>query len=638
MLDACLAHGQHAFGVVGKSDQSDGFYFLKHTFPTGMTRAEVFDAMSNAAQSDTGIYDAVIREKPIPLPELPALKTEGFYFEDWSPETTLAEVSEKMRLFDRHFASLKATSKAFIVEQYFYPGTDIVSRSYVRTVNETKQIYNSSITVIVQPATDKKPEQRKPMLDIWLADPRRRVREKVDFLATQAERDANPRVLSSFSGLYFDTTVSQSHATAADHPGVKKILDFIFNILADGKQTHYDYILGWLAAGLQNLTKLGVILVFVGAAGAGKSLLFSECEENHPIFQTFYGGVEGYYQVGQGIEDLVTRFNIMSSCKFFACAEELKSGATAPSHATVAPSHATAPPSHASHATAAPSHATAATSHAKSGAAQSNMDKLKHLAGARYVTFEAKHADATPQLDRRNFVCLTNHEDALGADGFTGDVSRKFAVFEPSDKYSKAKRDADPALNSEAFDYFSSVDAAQADPETQEAFYWYLKTLPLDNWRAYDYPITPILKRYKADANAIPSWFAELTSGNAAYGCIEFEVGKFVSSLDLYSNFAAWAKIYAPVNKDTFKQFTNQLAKFAESRSDVLTAANHSGKIKGYKLLRAFRLDGAVVLPGTMQRTLDTFMAAPNAAPQPAAAPAAAGPANPHTAQFARDL
>ena len=49
-----------------------------------------------------------------------------------------------------------------------------------------------------------------------------------------------------------------------------------------------------------------------------------------------------------------------------------------------------------------------------------------------------------------------NHEDAFGTDGATEAVSRKLAIFEVSDKYSKAERDADPALHATAFDLFKS--------------------------------------------------------------------------------------------------------------------------------------------------------------------------------------
>lgn len=119
----------------------------------------------------------------------------------------------------------------------------------------------------------------------------------------------------------------------------------------------------------------------------------------------------------------------------------------------------------------------------------------------------------------------------------------------------------------------------------------YLKTLDLSDWNAYGYPITPILKRYKADANAIPSWLSELTSGNAAYGSLTFAPNKFFSSLDLYANFCAWAKVFAPCNKDPFRAFTNKLAEFSRTHPDVIVGANPGGKAKGYRLKRAWRLD-----------------------------------------------
>jgi hypothetical protein len=59
----------------------------------------------------------------------------------------------------------------------------------------------------------------------------------------------------------------------------------------------------------------------------------------------------------------------------------------------------------------------------KPNAAKENMDKLKYQADSTYVTIEAKHADAQRHADRKNVVCLTNHEDALGIDANTGTVS-----------------------------------------------------------------------------------------------------------------------------------------------------------------------------------------------------------------------
>ena len=87
----------------------------------------------------------------------------------------------------------------------------------------------------------------------------------------------------------------------------------------------------------------------------------------------------------------------------------------------------------------------------------------------------------------------------------------------------------------------TDVDDAQADPETQRHFFWYLKHFDTTNWNAYEYPETSILKEYKAEADPISDWYSEFSSGDAAYSTLTF-AQKFVSSRDLYANFLAWAK------------------------------------------------------------------------------------------------
>ena len=450
---------------------------------------------------------------------------------------TVAQVPEAMALLDRHFTSLQGLTKATIVERWFYDGTDIVSKCIVRTNTETKLIF-SACTIITVPAKSADDEPKtKHIFDLWLARCDRPVKTVADFLATQAERDANPKVLSTFNGLVLETTEPLDNATAAAHPGVQTLLTFILEILAGDDQASFDYIMGWFAASVQRLEKIGVILGFVGAPGAGKSHLLTQCSENLPIFQTLFGGNEGYYMSGQGLDDLLTRFNVMSSSKLFAVCEELKAGA-----------------------------------------AKDNMDKLKFLADAAYVTFEAKHADALRQRDRRNTVCLTNHEDAFGADGQTQQMTRKLAIFQASDKYCKSKRDADAALDAEAFDYFKAADDAQRDLDTQRAFFWYLKTYDLSSWRAYGFPITPIVERYLAAANPLPSWFAEMTSGDpASYASPHipdsFNAGRFVPTIELYHNLVAWAKLYAPSLKMTLPVFEKAIRKFASEQPTKLRYA-----------------------------------------------------------------
>ena len=139
----------------------------------------------------------------------------------------MAELPEKMRLMDRHFVSLQGVSKAFIVELCYYPNSDVVSQSMIRSIFETRMIYNSSVKIITQAATDTRPAKTQPMFDLWLARPDRPVKMRVDFLATEAERAANPKVLSSFNGLFLETTERMTNAEAAANSGVQIILDFV---------------------------------------------------------------------------------------------------------------------------------------------------------------------------------------------------------------------------------------------------------------------------------------------------------------------------------------------------------------------------------------------------------------------------
>ena len=324
MLDAACSFGAN-IKLIAISDQSDGMYWLRHSFPLDRSCTTVFDEMSKHIRTVTGISDATIREKPIPLPNLPARKTPFFQINDWPNNASKALLPELMKLMDRHFTTISGLSKAFIVERYFHLETDITSKLIMRTVAETKLIYSSCKVIMVDgKSADDKPIT-KPILDLWLDRTDRPVKQSVDFLATQVERDASPEVLSSFNGLLLETTEPMDHAAAASDPGVQQILELILRILAGGDDASYTYILGWLASGLQNYRKIGVILCFVGAAGAGKSHLFSQTAENLPIMQTLYDGVEGYYMSGQGLDDIVARFNLMSTAKLFAVCEELQS-------------------------------------------------------------------------------------------------------------------------------------------------------------------------------------------------------------------------------------------------------------------------------------------------------------------------
>ena len=103
--------------MIAISDQSDGMYWLRHSFPLDRSCTTVFDEMSKHIRTVTGISDATIREKPIPLPNLPARKTPFFQINDWPNNASKAQLPELMKLMDRHFTTISGLSKAFIVER-----------------------------------------------------------------------------------------------------------------------------------------------------------------------------------------------------------------------------------------------------------------------------------------------------------------------------------------------------------------------------------------------------------------------------------------------------------------------------------------------------------------------------------------
>ena len=59
MIDACLEYGE-SIGLLAVSDQSDGYWFLAHSFPIDETVADICAAMSRAMRSATGIATATV--------------------------------------------------------------------------------------------------------------------------------------------------------------------------------------------------------------------------------------------------------------------------------------------------------------------------------------------------------------------------------------------------------------------------------------------------------------------------------------------------------------------------------------------------------------------------------------------------
>lgn len=105
--------------------------------------------------------------------------------------------------------------------------------------------------------------RRQPISRYWLGHSDRRQYSRVVFCPDESR--IKPDELNLWRGWAISSQTEQS-------AGV--ILRHIFEVLANGNQEHFDYIIGWLAHLVQRTgDKPGVALVFKGGKGAGKDSL-----------------------------------------------------------------------------------------------------------------------------------------------------------------------------------------------------------------------------------------------------------------------------------------------------------------------------------------------------------------------------
>ena len=299
-LDACFEYAQ-SIGLELKDDCLDGGLWLAASFPAGHSVDSVFRDMTNYARQATGMEKFTIRMKKIELPELPSMKTAKFEIRSYM-DLGEAGADTIFASMDRHFTSLTGRAKAVVVERIFYPNSDIVEYVIERTDAEFISVYKSCKLTV---SADGGKPKAVPVPLLWLDRTCRPTAHRLDFVATAAERDGNPNVLSCFTGLFLDSSTRVDYETCLQHPGVQIIEDHVRTILANGDPATYDYLRRWHAYAVQKRTKSGVMVVFVGLSGTGKSTLYFKSTHNHPIFKTIFGNT---YQGTNGVAELTARW------------------------------------------------------------------------------------------------------------------------------------------------------------------------------------------------------------------------------------------------------------------------------------------------------------------------------------------
>lgn len=564
-LDACLERAT-SLGIKAVCDCLDGYLFLVYSFPAGIDRKEIFREISTYAQRVTGMDGIEIREKEIKLPQIPELpKPAAFEIKDYV-DAGDAGKQNTLALMNRYFTTITQRSKAIVAEQIFFGGTDIVESTVVRTQDETLKIYQCcKITLTVNGKT-----VEKQVMAWWLDQKDRKICRDIDFLTTSVARAEQPHILSSFTGLYLDTSQRVDFIDAEQHAGVRLVLRHVLRILANNNLAVYDYILNSIANALQTRTKPGVILCILGDPGVGKSFLFYPSGRNTPILRTIYGGRRGFdtlpYMGAGDVTQLTARFNLTQGNKLVCVLDEVGQKST-----------------------------------------RIVMDQLKHLAGSERVQIEAKHLDACNMFDPRFFIFLSNHGDAFKTDGDTDELSRKFFITEASDEFSQAKRRTSEAVKVAANTYFAALEKAQNDPETVHHFFWYLMQRDVSTFDPFDQPATASMTELRAAGNAVPDWFNQWSDGtwaaSTAHDRDPFH-SQFGTDDDNYDNevdphaftaaffktktleaiFKLWARDNMPDSFTmTADKFASKLAKFARDSTHLLKATNRR-QARGYTI------------------------------------------------------
>lgn len=128
-----------------------------------------------------------------------------------------------------------------------------------------------------------------PIGKLWFGTAARR---QYDGLLFAPGKDLGPRFLNSWQGFTVDPK--------NDPDGWLRLKDHLVHHVAQGDDAAYQYILNWLAFGVQHLGKpTGTAIVLIGPKGAGKSILIE-------LYGYVFGGAKFVTSIS---EDIVGKFN-----------------------------------------------------------------------------------------------------------------------------------------------------------------------------------------------------------------------------------------------------------------------------------------------------------------------------------------
>ncbi|RYG99640.1 MAG: hypothetical protein EON58_03210 [Alphaproteobacteria bacterium] len=270
---------------------------------------------------------------------------------------------------------------------------------------------------------NKKGDKRISQGALWFGSIRRRAYEGVYFAPGQ---NLGPKHLNLWRGFAVESS---------DKPEAWSLLkEHLFRHVAGGDQASYDYLLNWMAYGVQHLeTPIGTALVFLGKKGAGKS-----------IITELYGRLFGHHTfVTSHMDDAIGQFNDVMESTILLGLEE-----------AVAPQNKAAD------------------------------GRLKDLITRESIRLEGKFFGVWTAPNHLRIIITSNNELVVRADG----SERRYAAFEVTNPHQ-----ADPVARRA---YFGLM-VEQMETGGYEAMLGELLSRDIRNWNAEVIPETPALRRQK---------------------------------------------------------------------------------------------------------------------------------------------
>lgn len=403
---------------------------------------------------------------------------------------SIEEVSENHAVVTRG-------AKTVVIWEQYDPRFERFTLTFLKKSDFTEKLVRK---IPLPPEEGDKPGKGKsvPLGKLWFESASRRQYDAIYF---SPGRSVGPSELNTWRGFAVEL---------ADNPdGWSKLKSHLLNNVAQGDQGGYDYILNWLAFGVQRLDKrTGTALVLQGSKGAGKSILI-----------VLYGHLFGTHKWVTAIsDDIVGRFNAHLETTLLLGVEE-----------------AFAPQNRAADGT------------------------LKDLITADTLRVEDKFFSAWNAPNHLRIIMTSNNDQVVRADGF----DRRYAVFEvlsPHQNAPDARRR-----------YFGEM-VEQMESGGYEAMLGELLARDIASWNPEAIPATEALKRQKSlnlSNDPVAAWYcSRLTDGinvlSGEAGTNIYPWGEdstiWVPVRDVIADYAAFAKRHGHKGDD--QRLHNKLARY----------------------------------------------------------------------------